>query len=130
MAVDRNKLQQNADKLVRQGKIDQAISVYEQLLEDSPRDMNLKNKVGDLLVRAGSVPGAVKVFTQVADFYADEGFYLKAIAVCKKINRLDPSAVTVHLTRSGGGFGGFGGFGGMNGQHVGMPLAKLDEDKK
>jgi len=52
--------------------------------------MNVVNKLGGLLVRAGKVPDALKQFLRIADFYARDGFFLKAIAMYKKICKIDP----------------------------------------
>src|SRR5207302_1440051 len=39
---------------------------------------------------------AVKTFGKIADHYAKDGFFLKAIAIYKKINKLDPSKLDVY----------------------------------
>src|SRR5881296_1460945 len=51
MALNRAKVLENADKLVRQGKLDEAIKHYLVLSEDNPRDVNTINRIGDLYVR-------------------------------------------------------------------------------
>src|SRR5262245_58592281 len=45
------KVKQDADKLEKAGKVDQAIVLYRQLVEDNPRDWNTIKKIGDLYVR-------------------------------------------------------------------------------
>ena len=42
------KTRQEAEKAEKAGKLDQAIPLYRQLLEDNPRDWNTINKIGDL----------------------------------------------------------------------------------
>jgi len=90
MAEDRNKALQKAEKLLRQGKTDQALKAFQQLVKSNPKDMNLKNRVADVYVRAGDSKSAIESLSTVGDFYSEEGFYLKAIAIFKKINKLDP----------------------------------------
>ena len=87
------KTRQEAEKAEKAGKLDQAIPLYRQLLEDNPRDWNTINKIGDLFAKIGKMREAGDEYAKVADFYAKDGFHLKAIAIWKKINKLDPSVV-------------------------------------
>src|SRR5437763_14877611 len=96
MAVQRDKVIANAEKLVAKGKIDAAIREYERLLEDNPNDVNTLNRIGDLWVRINRNDEAVKSFIKIAEHYAKDGFFLKAIAISKKINKLDPSKLEVY----------------------------------
>jgi tetratricopeptide (TPR) repeat protein len=96
MAIQRDKVIANAEKLVAKGKIDAAIKEYERLLDDNPNDVNTLNRIGDLWVRINRNDEAVKVFTKIADHYSKDGFFLKAIAIYKKINKLDPSKLEVY----------------------------------
>jgi tetratricopeptide (TPR) repeat protein len=89
-AFDRARSLVAAEKFVRAGKMPEAIAEYKKLADDNPRDMNVVNKLGDLLVRAGKVPDALRQFLRIADFYARDGFFLKAIAMYKKICKIDP----------------------------------------
>jgi tetratricopeptide (TPR) repeat protein len=91
MALDRAKAVQQAEKFVKSGKIADAITAYKKLAEDNPRDMNVFNKLGDLCVRANKSQDAIRYFLRIAEFYAKDGFLLKAIAMYKKICKLDPS---------------------------------------
>jgi tetratricopeptide (TPR) repeat protein len=96
MAVPRDKIIANAEKLVTKGKIEAAIKEYERLLADNPNDVNTLNRIGDLWVRINRTDEAVKVFGQIADRYAIDGFFLKSIAIYKKVNKLDPSNLNVY----------------------------------
>ena len=87
------KLKQDADKLEKAGKLDQAIGLYRQVIEDNPRDWNTINKVGDLYAKLSKTREATVEYAKVADFYAKDGFYVRAIAMWKKINKLDASAL-------------------------------------
>ena len=91
MAFDRAKTLANAEKQLKAGKLVEAIAEFKKLAEDNPRDMNVINKLGDLCARAGKNPDAIRYFLRIAEFYADDGFYLKAIAMYKKVSKLDPS---------------------------------------
>jgi tetratricopeptide (TPR) repeat protein len=96
MAVQRDKVIANAEKLVAKGKIEPAIKEYERLLDDNPNDVNTLNRIGDLWVRINRNDEAVKTFGRIADHYSKDGFFLKAIAIYKKINKLDPSKLDVY----------------------------------
>jgi pilus assembly protein FimV len=96
MAVQRDKVIANAEKLVAKGKIEPAIKEYERLLEDNPNDVNTLNRIGDLWVRINRNDEAVRVFSKIADHYSKDGFFLKAIAIYKKINKLDPSKLEIY----------------------------------
>jgi tetratricopeptide (TPR) repeat protein len=90
VAIDRAATLKNAEKLLRQGKIEPAIAEYVRLVDDSPRDWNLANTLGDLYVRANQSDKAVDQFTRMADSLTDEGFLPKASAIYKKILKLRP----------------------------------------
>ena len=89
MSVNRDATLKRAEKLLRQGKLDDAIAEYVRLVEEQPRDWSSINSLGDLYVRAGNVERAVEQFTRVADFLFDEGFLPKAAAVYKKTLKVD-----------------------------------------
>jgi pilus assembly protein FimV len=96
MAVQRDKVIASAEKLVAKGKIEPAIKEYERLLDDNPNDVNTLNRIGDLWVRINRNDEAAKVFSKIAEHYSKDGFFLKAIAIYKKINKLDPSKLDIY----------------------------------
>ena len=89
-SFDRNGTLRNAEKLLRQGKLQEAAAEYLRVVEDQPGDWNTKNTLGDLYARAGSVDKAIEQFLQVADSLRDEGQYVKAAAIYKKLLKLKP----------------------------------------
>ena len=68
-----------------------AIQVIKRKLEANRHDSRLRLQLGDLLVLAGKTKEAVAILTPLADEFAREGFAAKAIAVFKKIQKIDPS---------------------------------------
>ena len=92
------KVKQDADKLEKAGRLDQAIVLYRQVVDDNPRDWNTINKIGDLYAKLNKVREASQEYAKVADFYARDGFLLKAIAIWRKINKLDTSAPEPYLS--------------------------------
>lgn len=93
MAFNKAKALQEAERSVAQGKISQAIRLYLEIAQYDPRDLNLLNTIGDLCVRDRNIPEALRVFRKLADAYAREGFVLRAVAIYKKITKLDQNAV-------------------------------------
>ena len=52
--------------------------LYQQVVEDNPRDWNIINKIGDLYAKLNKFEDAADYYAKVADFYAKDGFHLKA----------------------------------------------------
>lgn len=89
MAFNKSKALEEAARLVSQRKLPQAIKQYQAIIEQDPQDLPLRNIVGDLWVREGNAREAVREFHTLAEAYTREGFILKAIAIYKKIAKLD-----------------------------------------
>nr|HUM34999.1 tetratricopeptide repeat protein [Candidatus Saccharicenans sp.] len=88
--IDRLKIIEQAEKYVRAGRLKEAIAEYEKLLEDDPSDVSINNLVGDLYVRLGQNDKAIKAFEKVADEYEKRSLNSQALAILKKICRLNP----------------------------------------
>ncbi len=93
----REKTKKVAEKYTQQGKFDSAISEYRQLLEADPRDLTTANTLGDMYVRIGKLPEAKRCFRLVADGYEADGAHARAVAVLKKIAKLDPNDTDVAI---------------------------------
>jgi len=98
MAVSRRSALQAAEKLVSRGRLEAAVKQYRKALAESPDDTGTLNRLGDLYARLGRVKDAVEMFAAAADRFAKEGFFVKAIAIYKKIIRLDPTLIKVYET--------------------------------
>jgi tetratricopeptide (TPR) repeat protein len=93
MALDRKAVLDKAHNLVVKGKLQDALAEYERLLAEQPKDETILNTVGDLYSRLKNVPEAVKYYKKLAEYYAERGFAVKAIAVYKRIVRMDPASI-------------------------------------
>ena len=91
------KVKQEADKEEKAGRFDKAIELFKQLVADNPRDWNTIKKIGDLYARINRNKEAAQEYAKVAEFYAKDGFLLKAIAVWKQIQKLDPSVLEAYV---------------------------------
>jgi tetratricopeptide (TPR) repeat protein len=89
---NKTKVLASAERYVQQGKLQNAIAEYEKISKEDPKDVTILNTIGDLYARLGQVDAAVHYFRKVGDHYAGEGFTVKAIAMYKKLTKLNPSA--------------------------------------
>jgi tetratricopeptide (TPR) repeat protein len=101
MAVDKNKIVAEATKLVQKGAHDKAIAAYQKILAEDPKDSRVLLKVAELHQKKGDDKAAAEAFKKVADTYAEQGFFLKAVAVYKQIVKLDPDDVRVNERLAG-----------------------------
>ncbi|HWK31423.1 MAG TPA: tetratricopeptide repeat protein, partial [Terriglobales bacterium] len=85
----------SAEKAVQQGKLQNAIVEYQKVLKEDPKDLTVLNTIGDLQARVGNNPEAAKCFQKVGEQYATDGFTVKAIAMYKKLTKLDSNAETL-----------------------------------
>src|SRR6266487_2216978 len=76
--------------LISRKSYSRAIEVLRAQTEANRRDPRLRMQLADVLVLAGKGREAVGILTPLADEFAQEGFAAKAIAVLKKIQKLDP----------------------------------------
>jgi tetratricopeptide (TPR) repeat protein len=85
-----------AEKYVAKGRIDSAIKEYLKVLKENPNDVSTLNRLGDLYARISRIDEAVRLFAQIAAQYTEDGFLVKAIAIYKKIIKLDPTRLAVY----------------------------------
>jgi tetratricopeptide (TPR) repeat protein len=90
MAFEKAKVLKAAEKFLSQGNITAAIKEYRQIVEHDEDDLTALNMLGDLCARAGKKDEAISCFARIAEHYREQEFTLKAIAMYKKIDRLNP----------------------------------------
>lgn len=90
MLFEKAKVVRAAEKFLAQGKIPAAIKEYEQLVANDHDDLTALNMLGDLYVRVGNKKEAIACFLRIAEHFAAQDFNLKAIAMFRKIERLQP----------------------------------------
>lgn len=88
MAVDRDKVLQAAQKLVEKKRYDKAILEYQKLIAEDPKDARTLLRMGDLYLKLEQYADAISTYEGVGQFYAVQGFALKAIAVYKQIREI------------------------------------------
>ncbi len=97
MASPKEKLIEEAQKLALRGQLDKAVKAYEQLLAIDPSAVTQRQRLADILVKAGRLEEARKEFETIGRSYSSKGFYLKAIAVYKQLQKLFPADITITL---------------------------------
>ena len=90
MAIDRVRVKKEADRLLTAGRIERAIEEFQKLVEDSPRDFNTLNQVGDLCVQVGRMKEGVEIHKRLASAYERDGFHARAAAIFQKVVRNAP----------------------------------------
>jgi tetratricopeptide (TPR) repeat protein len=95
MVLDKAKTLRAAEKYLESGKIAAAIKEYSQIAAVDADDFTALNMLGDLYTRVGNTAEAVVCFHRIAEHYREQGFGLKAIAMYKKIDRLQPNDIEI-----------------------------------
>lgn len=90
LSSKKEKFLESAQKFIVKGQLDRAIRDYEQVVALDPNDIRHRQRLAELLVRSSRNLEAIGEYDSIGKFYADNGFYLKAIAVYKQIQKLDP----------------------------------------
>ncbi len=94
---DRVRVIEQAEKFVRAGRVKEAIAEYEKLSLGDPEDVGTLNIIGDLYIRLGQNDRAIRSFQRVAEEYERRGLFSQALAICKKIHKLDPGSADYAL---------------------------------
>ena len=82
--ADKASIVKEAQKYLARGQIDKAIAEWEKLIKEYP-DGNTFNTIGDLYLKKGNKTSATDSYHHAANFFKQEGFALKALALYKKI---------------------------------------------
>ncbi len=76
--------------LINKKRYRKAIKRLREELAGSPGNVYLRQRLADVLVLAGDGGEALRILHRMVDEFAEEGFDAKAIAVLKKMQRIDP----------------------------------------
>ena len=83
--------EEDINVLIAKGKLEKASRILTRKLDSEPRNTRIRQLLGDVLGRAGRSDEAIEVLAPLVKEYTEDGFATKAIAVVKKIQRLDPT---------------------------------------
>lgn len=98
MSSKKTKLLESAQKNFLKGLYDRAAAEYRQIIEFDPADVRHRQRLAEILAKANKKDEAIKEYTTLAKTYIDTVHYLKAIAVYKQIQKLDPANPEISLT--------------------------------
>lgn len=87
---------EHLDRYLAQKDYGKALDAVADELRRNPSQFNLLLRQAEILGLAGDKGRAVEVYRKIAETYAKGGFFAKAIAVYKKVLRLDPELEDVH----------------------------------
>jgi CRP-like cAMP-binding protein len=90
MAKDVRALREEASAATAAGKYKRALAAYLELERLEPRDAGWAKRAGETYRRLGNNKHAIEAFERSADRYAQNGFLVQAIAVCKLVLQIDP----------------------------------------
>jgi CRP-like cAMP-binding protein len=90
MARDVRQLRAEASEATSSGKYKRALAAYLELERLEPRDAQWSKRVAETYRRLGKDKDAIEAYARSVDRYAQSGFLVQAIAVCKLIVQIDP----------------------------------------
>lgn len=94
----KDQLIEDAQKFAQRYQFDKAAKVYEQILALEPTAVNQRQKLAELLIKCGRNVDARKELETIGKHFSKSGFYLKAVAVYKQVQKLFPEDITLSLT--------------------------------
>lgn len=96
MIGKKEKLLESAQKSLKKKQVAKAIKDYAKVVELDPADVRSRQKLAELYVRTNKSTEAYEQYESVAKYFSSNGFYLKAIAIYKQMQRLDPSQISIY----------------------------------
>jgi CRP-like cAMP-binding protein len=90
MARDVRQLRAEASEATASGKFKRALAAYLELERLEPRDAQWSKRAAETYRRLGKDKDAIEAYARAAERYAQGGFLVQAIAVCKLILQIDP----------------------------------------
>ena len=90
MARDVRQLRAEASEATASGKYKRALAAYLELERLEPRDAQWSKRAAETYRRLNKQRDAVEAYARAVDRYAQSGFLVQAIAVCKVILQIEP----------------------------------------
>jgi cAMP-dependent protein kinase regulator len=87
---------EDLERYLAEKDYDKALAAVASELRRNPRQFNLLLRQAEILGMAGNRQQAISVYRELAEKYARDGFYAKAIALYKKVLRLAPELEEIH----------------------------------
>ncbi len=87
---------EHLDKYLANKDYDKALTAVVSELKRNPSQFNLLLRQAEILGLAGDRDRAIALYKELAESYAKDGFFAKAIALYKKVLKFDPEQEEVH----------------------------------
>src|ERR1051326_1376623 len=97
LGFNKAKTMSAAEKFVAQGKLAAAVEEYRKLVQHDAKDLTLLNTFADLCLRVGKTEDGIKSFYELAEKCVDAGLIPRAIAVYKRITKVQPESTQALL---------------------------------
>ena len=94
--ANKQKLLESAQKNIKKKQLPRAIKDLQKVVEIDPRDIRSRQRLAELYVKTNKSGEAFEQYEAVAKYFSSNGFYLKAIAIYKQMQRLDPSQIVIY----------------------------------
>ncbi|MDD4857242.1 MAG: tetratricopeptide repeat protein [Candidatus Krumholzibacteria bacterium] len=88
-----SQIRQKAQEYLSKGQTDKAIQEYRRLISIESKNPNLYNELGDIYLRGNDKSQAVQNYEKASVIYEKVALYNNAVAVCKKILRIEPDKI-------------------------------------
>ncbi len=98
---DRFGLSTDVDRLIAKKSYKQAIAILKSEVESKPESLHHRQKLADVLALAGRSREASETLLNIVDTLTASGFWAQAIAVLKKVERIDPNRPEVAVLLAG-----------------------------
>ena len=89
--VDKNKQFAFVEKAIAKGQYEKAVEALEQVLRVEPNEMKALNRIADIYLKKENFEKVNEYLRRLASVYTKDGFYSKAVAIYKRILKLDQS---------------------------------------
>lgn len=96
MAINKDKINQEATRFIQKGQFDKAIKELQKIVAEEPDDVRTIQKIAELFARSGDSKNAIENYSKVADVYTRQGFFLKAVAIYKNILKIDTTRIDIY----------------------------------
>jgi tetratricopeptide (TPR) repeat protein len=89
-------IRKRAHEYAQAGDLDNALQEYRKLLKGDDVDPNIYNLMGDVHFKKGDAHAAFRQYEEAVRKYGKDNLYSNAIAVCRKMLRLNPGYIDAH----------------------------------
>ena len=96
MVLDKKDFLEKGHRFQKQGKWDKALGEYRKAAAFDPANPELHNLLGDIHVRVKNISEAISCYIKGAEIFIQNGEREKAVAIYKKVLRLDSQQGPVH----------------------------------